>query len=194
MKKQRLALFASGNGSNAERIIEYFKNRDAIETAVVLTNKKDAGVLARTKAESVEQVVISNQAANDGEHLTGLMRDRGIDYIILCGYLRMIPKALIAAYPAQIINIHPALLPKYGGAGMYGMRVHREVRKNRDSKSGITIHLVNEEYDKGKILAQHTTPISAEDSAETIQRKVQVLEHRWFAREIERYIKSEKNA
>lgn len=194
MKKQRLALFASGNGSNAEQIIEYFRDYKNIEVALVLTNKKSAGVLDRTKDADVAQLVINNREANDGGFLISLMRDYTIDYIVLCGYLRMIPQELIAAYPAQIINIHPALLPDYGGAGMYGMRVHQAVKNNRDLKSGITIHLVNEAYDKGKILAQHKTSISTDDTVETIQRKVQTLEHKWFSSEIERYIKSEEDA
>ncbi len=188
MNKTRIAIFASGNGSNAIRIIEHFKTHETIEVAVLLSNKINAGVLERTKNESIEQIIINNEQANDGELLSSLMQQRDIKFIILSGYLRMIPASFIQTFPKQIINIHPSLLPKYGGSGMYGLNVHKAVKEAGEEESGITIHLVNEEYDKGKIIGQHSVELKKEDSIEEIQKKVQVLEHKWFAKDIEKYI------
>lgn len=188
MNKIRIAIFASGNGSNAIRIIEHFKSHKAIEVAVILSNKKDAGVLARTENEPLKQIIINNEQANNGEFLTSLMKDSDIDYVVLSGYLRMIPPDFIHAFPERIINIHPSLLPKYGGAGMYGLNVHKAVKAAQEKETGITIHVVNEEYDKGKIITQHHIELSKEDSVHAIQQRVQSLEHKWFAQDIEQYI------
>jgi phosphoribosylglycinamide formyltransferase-1 len=119
------------------------------------------------------------------------MQELGIDYIILAGYLRKIPSELIQAYPEHIINIHPALLPKYGGKGMYGIKVHMAVLENKETESGITVHLINEVYDDGKILAQYTTTISSEDDAEIIQKKVLQVEHQYFSKVVEQYIREQ---
>lgn len=188
MHKTRIAIFASGNGSNAVRIIEHFRNHKTIEVSVVLSNKKDAGVLIRTKNDPLEQLIITNEQAKDGALLSSLMQELGIQFIVLSGYLRMIPASLIQAFPKRIINIHPSLLPKFGGKGMYGLNVHKAVKAAGESKSGITIHLVNEEYDKGKIIGQHSVELKKEDSLDAIQQKVQSLEHQWFAYDIEKYI------
>jgi phosphoribosylglycinamide formyltransferase-1 len=193
MDKIRIAIFASGNGSNAIRIIEHFRAQETIEVAVILSNKKNAGVLVRTTDESIEQIIIDNEQAKDGKFLSALMQKRDIKFVILSGYLRMIPVSFIHAFPKQIINIHPSLLPKYGGSGMYGINVHQAVKDAGEKESGITIHLVNEEYDKGRIIGQHSVELEAEDSIQEIQQKVQSLEHKWFAQDIEKYI-LQKNA
>lgn len=188
MDKKRLAIFASGNGTNAVRINEYFKGHEKIEVAVILTNNKDAGVLEKTVNESIDQLIITNDEAKQGEYLLSLMRNHHIDFIVLSGYLRLVPRTLIQAFKGRIINIHPALLPKYGGAGMYGIHVHNAVKEAQEKESGISIHVVSEEYDKGEIIAQHRVALEKNDSPEDIQKKVQVLEHRYFALEIEKYV------
>ena len=188
MRKHRLAIFASGNGSNAVRLIDYFENHESIETPVVLTNNKNAGVIERLENTPVKTLIIDNKQADDGECLINLMKENEIDFIVLGGYLRKIPAALISIYQNKIINIHPALLPKYGGKGMYGIHVHQAVKEANEPETGITIHLVNQNYDEGRILAQHMTSLSQDDNAIDIQRKVQGLEHEWFPKEIEKYI------
>lgn len=187
MDTKRIAIFASGGGSNAIKLIEYFDQSPEINAVLLLTNNENAGVLALTE-DYIDQAVINNQGANDGSFLVDLMREERIDYIVLAGYLRKIPIELIKAYPKQIINIHPALLPKYGGKGMYGMKVHQTVLDNNETESGITIHLVNDVYDEGKILAQHKVVLSPNDDVNTIQKKVLEIEHKNFAAEVEKYI------
>lgn len=188
MDKKRLAIFASGNGSNAVRIIDYFKGHAEIEVAVILTNNKEAGVLKRTVDEPIKQLIINNDEAKQGEYLLSLMKEHHIDFIILSGYLRLVPQALIQAFEERIINIHPALLPKYGGAGMYGIHVHKAVKEAQEKESGISIHVVSEKYDKGEVIAQHRVALEKNDSPEDIQKKVQVLEHKYFALEVEKYV------
>lgn len=188
MKKQRLAIFASGNGSNAVRLLDYFQNHESIEVAVILTNNKNAGVLERVRKSGVKTLIIDNEQAKEGDILTKLMRSNNIDFVVLAGYLRKIPDSFISTYHDKIINIHPALLPKYGGKGMYGMHVHNAVKENGDKESGITIHLVNQNYDEGRILAQHKTDILPIDNPIVIQKKVQFLEHKWLPIEVEKYI------
>lgn len=188
MGKKRLAIFASGNGSNAIKIIDHFEGHDEIEVSLIVCNRKNAGVLERTAGKGIKQILITNEEANNGVLLVNLLKDNQIDGIVLSGYLRLIPEELINAYPSGIINIHPALLPKYGGPGMYGMHVHEAVKKAKEKESGITIHLVNAEYDKGKVIAQHRVSLSEEDSTAQIQEKVQKLEHLFFAQEIENYM------
>lgn len=189
MEKSRIAILASGSGSNAVQLLDYFEQSKEIEVAVLLTNNKKAGVLEKTKAR-VEQVIISNDEANNGTYLSKIMDEFRVDYIVLAGYLRKIPVGLIQNYPQHIINIHPALLPKYGGKGMYGMNVHRAVKENKETESGITIHVIDKEFDEGEILAQYKTSISLDDDAETIQKKVLQIEHKYFAETVEEYILS----
>jgi phosphoribosylglycinamide formyltransferase-1 len=190
MNTKRIAIFASGGGSNAIKLIEYFDKSSAIDAVLLLTNNENAGVLELTE-DFIDQAVINNEGANDGSFLTELMQEERIDYIVLAGYLRKIPNELIKAYPTQIINIHPALLPKYGGKGMYGMNVHQAVFDNNEQESGITIHLVNEGYDEGKILAQHKVPLSPKDDVKAIQEKVLVVEHQYFSKVVEKYIREQ---
>lgn len=187
METKRIAIFASGSGSNAIKLIEHFDKSSEIDAVLLLTNNENAGVLEKTE-EYIDQAVINNEGGNDGVFLTELMQEERIDYIILAGYLRKIPIELIKAYPKQIINIHPALLPKYGGKGMFGMNVHNAVHANKETESGITIHLVNEVYDEGEILAQFKVSLSPKDNANTIQKKVLAIEHKHFSEEVEKYI------
>jgi phosphoribosylglycinamide formyltransferase-1 len=193
MKNERLAIFASGNGSNAVRLVDYFQNHGSIEIAVILTNNKNAGVIQRVKNSGVKTNIIDNKQGNQGDVLIDLMQSNKIDFIILGGYLRKIPGSFISAFQDKIINIHPALLPKYGGKGMYGTHVHGAVKEAGDIETGITIHLVNQNYDEGRILAQYKTAVSLNDDAFEIQRKVQELEHEWFPVEVEKYITNFKN-
>lgn len=191
MKKavSKLVIFASGNGTNAENIIEYFNTRDDISVDLVVCNKDGAGVIKRAEKLEVESIVISRQDLYDTDNLIRVLRQREIDLIILAGFLWLIPSRLIHAFPNRIINIHPALLPKYGGKGMYGMRVHEEVHRHKEKESGITIHLVNENYDEGEKLFQARVDLSKDDNAEDIAHKVHKLEYRYYPAIIEDYLK-----
>lgn len=187
METKRIAIFASGGGSNAIKLLDYFENSASVEVVLLLTNNENAGVLEKT-TDHVDQLIINNKGANDGAFLTETMQELGVDYIVLAGYLRKIPAELIHAFPHHIINIHPALLPKYGGKGMYGMKVHNAVFENKEKQSGITIHVVNEVYDEGKIIAQHTVDLGDDDSPEQIKKKVLEIEHKFFSKEVEAYV------
>lgn len=180
MKKVRLAIFASGTGSNALNIIRYFKTSDAVEVSFVLSNKQDAKIVTSAREEGIEVVVVSNQEVETGGKLVDLCRENRIDYIILAGFLRKIPEQLIGLYPDRIINIHPSLLPKYGGKGMYGANVHKALLENKEKESGITIHFVNPEFDKGEIIAQFKCAVEEGETLESLQQKIHLLEHTNF--------------
>lgn len=188
MQQKRLAIFASGNGSNALAIIDYFKENPNVKIAFVLSNRSDAPVLAAAAERGIATVAMSNEEVEDGSILTSACTDKKLDYIILAGYLRKIPAALIASYPRKIINIHPSLLPKYGGKGMYGTHVHAAVLAHGEKESGITIHYVDEEFDRGEILAQYRCEVSKNETIETLQQKIQYLEHRYFPEVIAKLI------
>jgi len=190
MKKHKIAIFASGNGSNAEALMAYFKDNPYISVDLLLTNNPNAYAIERAKKFAVLCKVFSKQDF-ENEAVAEYLRDnRGITHIALAGFLWLIPENLIKAFPNKIVNIHPALLPKYGGKGMYGRKVHEAVRANGDITTGITIHLVNNKYDEGEILAQRSVDISATDTPEEIARKVQELEHRYYPEVIESWIRS----
>lgn len=180
MFKKRIALFASGNGSNALRIIDYFKDSSTVSVEFVLSNKQNAPVIERVKELGIETIVISNEEAEDSELLLRICKEHNIDFVVLAGYLRKIPADFVANMPERIVNIHPSLLPKFGGKGMYGIHVHRAVKESNESETGITIHFVNEEFDKGKIIAQYKTTLSPNDSVEVIQTKIHQLEQTYF--------------
>lgn len=190
MIQTRIAIFASGTGSNALTIIKHFRDHSSIAVACILTNNSTAKVIEKTKEFGIPQVICSNDEAASASFLIQMCQQHAIDYIVLAGYLRKIPVGLIQAYPERIINVHPALLPKFGGQGMYGMNVHRAVRTQNETVSGITIHFVNEEFDKGRIIQQFECLISDTDTPEDIQQKVQKLEHTYFATIIEKTITS----
>lgn len=177
MNKKKVAIFASGTGSNAVNLINHFKNVDAIDIAFVLSNKKDAPIVDSADALGVKTITISNQEAANGELLIALCKEHQIDWIVLAGYLRLIPASLIDCFENRIINLHPSLLPKYGGKGMFGRNVHEAVLSNNESESGITIHFVNQAFDEGKIIAQFRCSIAANDSIEVLEGKIRKLEH-----------------
>lgn len=188
---KKLAIFGSGRGSNAEKIITYFTDNNTIEVALVASNIADAGILSIAAAHKIPQVHISKKDLQENTSIViELLKKHEIDYIILAGFLLLIPEALIAQYENKIINIHPSLLPAYGGKGMYGNHVHEAVILNKETQSGITIHLVNKEYDKGEILFQAICPVEENDDAQSLAQKVHVLEHRYFPKVIEHYILS----
>lgn len=191
MTKIKLALFASGTGSNVIRFIEYFKNHSSIEVSFVLTNKNDAPVIEKVKAISnIPVLIFNNNIVADGEKLKDICSLQNIDYIILAGYLRKIPESFTKAFPNKIINVHPSLLPKFGGKGMYGKYVHEAVLANQEIESGISIHFVNEEFDEGKIIAQHKCTLKTTEDLSSLQQKIQLLEHQFFPLEVEKVIQN----
>lgn len=180
----RLAILASGSGSNAEKIMEHFQQSPKAKVALVASNKADAFVLERAKKFGVPTFTFTRKEMEAGELLAKL-QEKKIDWVILAGFLLKIPDELIRAFPERMVNIHPALLPNYGGKGMYGNFVHEAVKAAGDTRTGITIHLVNEHYDEGKIVFQASTTVLAEDTPEQIAQKVHALEHRYFPEVIE---------
>ncbi len=184
---KRVAIFASGSGSNAENIISYFNKTQTAIVSKVYCNNKNAGVFDRCKRLQVDCVLFSREDFFKTETILSQLKESA-DVIILAGFLWKIPTNLIETFPNQIINIHPALLPKYGGKGMYGMHVHNAVKENKDSETGITIHYVNENYDEGAIIFQATTLLSDTDTPETIAQKIHLLEQEHFPKVIESVI------
>lgn len=186
--KHTLAILASGSGSNADKICSYFANHDTIRVGVILTNNPTAGVIAVAGRHRIPYHVIPRTAWKD-EALTGsVFMQYGITHVILAGFLLLIPGWLIACYPSKIINIHPALLPRYGGKGMYGHHVHQAVKHAGDLVSGITIHEVNEHYDEGNIIFQQEVMLAETDTPEEIGAKVLAAEHRYYPIVIERWV------
>ena len=182
---KRIVLFASGSGTNAENIIRYFQNKGTVEVVAVLTNKREAAVIDRCNALNTPALYFNRSAYKRDAFLLELLQSMQPDLIVLAGFLWKIPEAVVAAYPEKIINIHPALLPKYGGKGMYGQKVHESVMANGDSHTGITIHFVNEIYDDGAIIFQESTAIEPSDSLESVMKKVHELEYRHYPEVIE---------
>lgn len=181
---KRLAILASGSGSNAEKIMAHFQHSDKVEIALVASNKPDAFVLERAKKFDVPTFTFSRKEMEAGFLLEKLQSEK-IEWVILAGFLLKIPVELTRGFPDKMVNIHPALLPKYGGKGMYGSFVHEAVKAAGDTETGITIHLVNENYDEGRIVFQATTPVTSEDTPDSIAEKVHVLEHKHFPEVIE---------
>jgi len=184
----RIAILASGSGSNALKLLAHFKHTETnVTVALIGTNNPAAGVLNHAKAYNIKPFIFDKTTFNSPDFVKRLKAD-GIDWIVLAGFLWLIPENLISAFENKIINIHPSLLPKYGGKGMYGNHVHQAVLNNQELKTGITIHLVNNEYDKGAQLFQAAVAIAEEDTLEAVQKKVQVLEHQYFAGVVESLI------
>lgn len=188
MKKSRIAIFSSGSGSNAEKIVQHFAQHESIEVVSLYCNNPKAGVIEKMNSLQVRVHLFTNEDFEIGEAVLSQLVKEEVDYIVLAGFLRKIPALILEKYPHQIINIHPSILPKYGGKGMYGKHVHRSVLKNNESETGITIHLVNEVYDEGEILAQFKTNVTTNETLESLQQKVQELEHLHFATSIENFI------
>lgn len=184
---KNIVIFASGSGSNAETIIRHFQNNSIINVAAIFTNKSDAGVIQRAKNHNIPHHIFSKSEFQDISFLNQLSHYHP-DLIILAGFLLKIPEFMVEAYPNKIINIHPALLPKYGGKGMYGINVHRAVFENQEKESGMTIHFVNEHYDEGNIIFQESTDITNCQSPEEVAAKVLLLEHKNFPIVIEKLL------
>ncbi len=187
--KKRIAIFASGSGSNAQKIMEYFKYSSLAEVALVLSNNPDAYVLQRADNFEIPTHVFDRQAFYETDEIIDILKRLEIDLIVLAGFLWLVPQNLLKAFPNKIINIHPALLPKYGGKGMYGDRVHKAVLEAGDEEHGITIHFVNENFDEGEVIYQAKFKIESEDSLEIIKFKGQQLEHQHFPKIIENLLK-----
>lgn len=179
-----LAIFASGSGTNAENIIKFSKENKNFEIKAIFSNNKNAYVIQRAINHNIKYHIFSRPEFYQTQRVLNLLQENAIDFIILAGFLWLIPEYLIDAYPNKIINIHPALLPKYGGKGMYGMKVHETVKANKESETGITIHYVNKEYDKGNIIFQAKCKLNEKDTPETIAKKVHELEYEHFPKVI----------
>lgn len=188
---QHIAIFASGRGSNARTIIEHFKGHDNIAVSMIVSNKATAPVLDIAKEHNIPHLVIDRAFFYDSENILKEFAVYHINFIVLAGFLWLIPEYLVKAFEKRMINIHPALLPKYGGKGMYGMNVHRAVKTAAEKESGITIHYVNEHYDEGHTILQASCTINDDDRPEDIARKVQQLEHQYFATVIENLLSVE---
>ena len=182
---KRIALFASGNGSNAEKIILHFLNSVEINVALIVSSNADAFILKRAKRHNIPSLVLDRIEFKKTDNLLTNLNKYQIDFIVLAGFLWLVPKYLIRAFPKLIINIHPALLPKYGGKGMYGMNIHRAVIDAKETESGITIHYVNEEYDEGIIIFQKSCTIDAKDTPDALAKKILLLEHEYLPKVIE---------
>lgn len=188
----RIAIFASGNGSNAEAIVQYFKGHPSISVALVLSNNAEALVLERAKKWGISAKGFTRDDYKQPGKVLQHLSVENITHIVLAGFLWLVPDYLIKFYPDKIINIHPALLPKFGGKGMYGNRVHEAVKQAGEKETGITIHLVNEHYDDGRVLFQQSCPIETHHSANDIAQCVQTLEHKYYPAVIEDWILSHK--
>ncbi len=184
----KIAIFASGNGTNAENIIHYFKHNENIDINIVLTNKNNAFVIERAKNHNIDVKVFDKNDFYQSDVIVNLLKERKINNIVLSGFLWLLPTNLIKSFHNKILNIHPALLPNFGGKGMYGMNVHKAVIANKKKESGITIHLVNEKYDEGKIIFQAKCKISNSDTPEILSDKIHKLEYEHFPRVIENWI------
>lgn len=190
--KKRIAIFASGSGSNAQKLMEHFKRSNEIEISLVLTNNADAYVLQRADNFEIPSHVFDKQEFYKTDYIIDLLKNLDIDFIVLAGFLWLIPKNLIEAYPGRIINIHPAILPKFGGKGMYGDNVHNAVIVAGETEGGITIHYVNENYDEGEYIYQARYKIDKGDNLEMVKFKGQQLEHLHYPRIVEGIVKKIK--
>ena len=186
-----IAIFVSGSGSNCENIIRYFQQNNEVNIALVISNKADAYALTRAKNLNVPSIVLPKAEFNDRTKVLNLMKENKIDFIVLAGFLLIIPDWLIDAYPKRMLNLHPALLPKFGGIGMYGHHVHEAVRKANETETGMTVHWVSNVCDGGEIIAQFRTPITPTDTPNDIADKEHVLEMEHFPQVIESVLKQE---
>lgn len=184
---KRIAIFASGSGSNAENIVHYFNNSAQIKVVLIFTNNVNAKVIERAKNLSVSYQIFNKYELNESEAFLAFLVNE-VDYIVLAGFLWLIPKRIIEKFPQKIINIHPALLPKYGGKGMFGMNIHKAVFNNNEKESGITIHFVNENYDEGDIIFQEKVLIDLNDTPDSVADKIHQLEYNYFPKVIETVI------
>jgi len=185
----KIAVFASGSGSNAENLVNFFLNNPVGNVDCILSNNSNAYVLERSKKLGVDSLVFNREEFYDTNIVLDYLNSRKIDFIVLAGFLWLVPENLIKSYPSKIVNIHPALLPKYGGKGMYGMNVHKAVVEAKESESGITIHYVNAHYDEGNIIRQEKCELTSTDTPEDVAQKVHELEYKFFPTVIEEVLK-----
>lgn len=190
--KFRIVILASGNGTNAERIMTYFADSELAQVVLVLTNNQDAGVLSRAAKAGVNALVLSKKIYNDGSAFLEFLEAAEPDLIVLAGYLKLVPSEVVARYPNSIINIHPSLLPKHGGRGMYGGRVHAAVIDQKDPQSGITIHYVNEVYDQGEVILQAKVDIEPTWTPDDLAKAIHQLEYKHFPVVIENLLRERR--
>ena len=187
-KTIQLAILASGNGTNAQQIAEYFADRTDVNVNVIIYNKKDAYVARRAEALGIESHYFNRRDFFETDNVLLCLRERQIDYLILAGFLLLVPENLLKAFPDRIVNIHPALLPKYGGKGMYGHNVHEAVVANHETETGITIHIVDQHYDRGTTLFQARCNVAPTDTADDVAAKIHLLEKAWFPKVIDAFV------
>ena len=188
MSKHKIAILVSGTGTNAINIIEYFEKNSVADVVLVISNKTDALAVEKARNKGVKTVVFNNESFKKSGVVLDYLMSQSVDFIVLAGFLIKISNDIIRAYPNKIVNLHPSLLPKYGGKGMYGKRVHRAVIEAQEPESGISIHFVNKEYDEGAIIFQAKVSVEKGDSVEVLTKKIQKLEHRIFPKVIEQVI------
>ncbi len=186
--KIKVAIFASGNGTNAEEIIKYFQNHESIKISLILSNNPNAFVLQRAENHRIPHFIFNRNMFYKERLIDEILSLNGINFIVLAGFMWLIPERFVKNYPNKIVNIHPALLPKYGGKGMYGSYVHEAVIKNKEKESGITIHWVNEKYDEGNIIFQAKCKLNPSDTADDVAKKVHRLEYEHYPKVIEKAI------
>jgi phosphoribosylglycinamide formyltransferase-1 len=184
----KVAIFASGNGTNAEAIMRYFEHHDTIEVALLLSNNPEAYALRRAEKFGVDTRIFNRLEIRETTIILDWLAEKEITHIVLAGFLWLVPQYLTEAFPNRIINIHPALLPKFGGKGMYGARVHEAVKAMNETETGITIHLVNENYDEGRVISQFSCPVDPLDTPASIAEKVHRLEYHHYPATIEQWI------
>ena len=189
---KKIVIFASGSGTNAENIIKYFQNTDNVEVAALLSNRRSAGALKRAHDLNVKALLFDKQALYYSHEVLNVLRDIEPDLIVLAGFLWLMPGDILEEFPDRIINIHPALLPKYGGKGMFGSRVHEAVIENKETESGITIHYVNPKYDEGQVIFQNTVSIAENDTPESLAGKIHELEYKHFPEVIQKLLEEKQ--
>ena len=186
-KNKKIIIFSSGNGTNAEEIIKYFEDKEEVNIQLILTNNSNAGVLERAKKHKIPAIFYNNEAF-EKKIVFQILNSLNPSLNILAGFIRKIPNIIISRFPNKIINIHPALLPSHGGKGMFGIEVHKSVIRSNDSKTGVTIHYVNSNYDEGEIIFQKSLKVDPDDSPESLFRRVQKLEHKYYSLIIEKLL------
>ena len=190
MKKVNVAVFVSGGGTNCENLITYFKDSEQVNIALVISNKADAYALVRAERHGVPTAVVPKVELHDEQKVLSLLRNYDIQFIVLAGFLPLIPDFLIDAYPRRIVNLHPALLPKFGGKGMWGHHVHEAVKAAGETETGMTVHYVTPVCDGGEIIAQFRTVLSPDDSVDDIAEKEHLLEMQYFPKVVEKVLES----
>jgi phosphoribosylglycinamide formyltransferase-1 len=192
LDQKKIVIFASGTGTNAENIIKFFQKSPQAKVVAVFSNKRSAKVLRKAHNLKIKALHFDRAALYDSNEVLHILEDINPDLIVLAGFMWILPEDIIKDFPDKIINIHPALLPKYGGKGMYGMKVHQAIIENKEKESGISIHYVNEKYDEGEVIFQATTEISAADSPEVLAEKIHQLEYKHFPEVIQQLLENKK--